>query len=118
MVQKKSHKQERNQKSTGTVSLPPNDSQLKHVFRNKKGHLSDTPKNRKILLDLANDASKYKGTDIYGNNWNIEIDSKGRQVRATIQNNIITNGGRNDVHKNWDSETGLNVNPKKCNMKE
>lgn len=106
-------KQDTNQTAKSAVSLPSNDSQLKHIFRNKSGHLLDTPKNRGILVDLANDSSKYKGTDKYGNRWNIEIDNKGRQVWVTVQKNTITNGGRNDVHRNWDMETGLNANPKK-----
>ena len=34
--------------------LPKDESQLKHIFTNKPGHLKDTPENRKLLVKLAN----------------------------------------------------------------
>ena len=45
----------------GTIKLPSNDSQLRHIFENREGHLPNTPENRKLLQDLANDSTKYKG---------------------------------------------------------
>ena len=36
-------------------SLPQNNAQLKHIFSGKDGHLTDTPQNRQLLSDLAND---------------------------------------------------------------
>ena len=47
--------------------LPPNDSQLKHIFRNAEGHLTDTPENRKLILSVANDPACHLGTDKYKN---------------------------------------------------
>ena len=47
--------------------LPKDESQLKHIFRDKPGHLKDTPQNRKLLVKLANNKNKYVGKDKYGN---------------------------------------------------
>jgi hypothetical protein len=91
--------------------LPKNDSQIKHIFGNRKGHLLDTKANRQLLYDTANDKTAYKGTDKYGNEWHIKIDSKGRQIWTRSQNGIINEGGRNEIPLKWDSETGLNRNP-------
>lgn len=44
-------------------SLPQNNAQLKHIFSGKDGHLTDTPQNRQLLSDLANDTSKLAGKD-------------------------------------------------------
>lgn len=44
-----------------TNQFPPNDSQIKYIFRPKEGHLSDTPENRKLIETTANDPANYKG---------------------------------------------------------
>lgn len=56
-----------NEKGMGSASapknsLPKNDAQIKHIFRDKTGHISDTPNNRKLLEDVANKKRK-----LYGN---------------------------------------------------
>ena len=94
-------------------SLPKNDAQLKHVFSGKDGHLSDTPANRKTLTDLANDQSKFIGTDKYGNSWNAETNSDGSQNWVRYQNGTINEGGQNATPRPWNNETGLNNNPVK-----
>ena len=30
----------------GSIKLPENDSQIKHIFEEREGHLPDTPENR------------------------------------------------------------------------
>lgn len=97
----------------GNQSLPKNDSQLKHIFSGKNGHLSDTPANRKLLSDLANDQSKFIGKDKYGNSWNAETNSDGTQNWVRYQNGTINEGGQNASPRPWNSETGLNNNPVK-----
>ena len=92
-------------------SLPKNDSQLRHIFSGKEGHLSDTPKNRKLLLRLANDSSKFVGVDKYGNSWNIETNNDGSQNWVRYQNGTINEGGQNATPRVWNNETGLNHNP-------
>ena len=37
------------------IALPENVAQLKHIFREEKGHIIDTPNNRSKILDVAND---------------------------------------------------------------
>lgn len=73
--------------------------------------MSDTPSNRKLLRDLANDKSKYIGTDKYGNSWNVTINADGSQTWVRYQNGIINEGGRNATPRVWNKETGLNKNP-------
>ena len=92
------------------IKLPPNDAQLKHIFRNKEGHFSDTPQNRKILEDLANDVTAHAGKDIRGNDWNIRELDDGSQLWVSNKNGVIQNGGINRPPKPWDEFTGLSRN--------
>ena len=94
-----------------SVSLPKNDSQLKHIFGNRPGHLPDTPEKRRMLENLARDTSKYMGTDKYGNSWNVSMNDDGTQTWVRYQNGVINDGGFNKIPKPWDDETGLNKNP-------
>ena len=95
----------------GSVHLPKDDSQLKHIFGNRPGHLPDTPGNRKMLTDLAQDKSKFIGKDKYGNSWNVEITSDGKQNWVRYKHNVINEGGQNKTPRPWDPNTGLNKNP-------
>lgn len=112
----KEHKQRI--KKNNAISLPKNNAQIKHIFSDKDGHLSDTPSNRKLLVDLANDKSKFIGTDKYGNSWNAEITNDGKQNWVRYQNGKINEGGQNKVPRQWDSETGYNNNPFKRRKKK
>lgn len=94
-------------------SLPPNSSQTRHIFGNRPGHLPDTPRNRQTLVELANDESHRLGTDKYGNTWYARMEPDGSQTWAVVRNGIIQEGGRNVSPHPWDSETGLNHNPRK-----
>ena len=100
------------------TKLPTNDSQLKHIFSNREGHFSDTPDNRKLLTNLANDKSKFVGTDKYGNSWNAETTSDGSQNWVRYQNGTINEGGRNTIPRAWNDETGYNNNPVKRRKKK
>lgn len=96
-------------------SLPSDDSQLKHIFRNAEGHLSDTPENRRKLVTLSNDSSKFQGKDVYGNSWNSDILSDGSQLWVRYRNGVINNGGKTYPPREWDDDTGFNLNPKRNN---
>lgn len=96
----------------GKNLMPKNDSQIKHLFRKKEGHLQDTPENRALLLRVANDPKNYIGTDANGVRWYAELLADGRQVWVSVRNGIIQNGGINSQLHPWDPITGLN-HPKK-----
>jgi len=95
------------------IKLPSNDSQLKHIFRKANGHLPDTPENKKLLEELANDISAHVGKDVNGNDWNVRNLEDGSQLWVQSLNGIIQNGGINKPPRHWDELTGLNKNPMK-----
>lgn len=101
--------------SGGKVNqLPPNDSQLKHIFRDAEGHLPDTPENRELVTNMANNPANYMGMDKYGNQWYSSFNaSDGSQLWASVRNGRIQNAGKNLVPHTWDDETGYSQNPKK-----
>jgi len=111
---------EQDLKKKFAVPLPNNDSQLKHIFTaKKKGHLADTSKNRKTLLNLANDKSCYKGTDKLGKEWYVKTAKNGGQHWVWVKNGVIGDGGYNRSPLMWNDSTGLckplpnNYNPTK-----
>lgn len=88
--------------------LTTNDSQLKHMFGVRPGHLADTQKNRDTISRIANDDSCYKGTDQWGNKWYIESLANGGEHWAEVnKNGIIWDGGYNRTPQSWNSKTGL-----------
>ena len=95
------------------IRLPEGNAQLKHIFRDVKGHLPDTPENRQKILDVANDANNYIGRDARGNDWYVKIAEDGTQIWVRTRNGIVDNAGANEVPLEWDSETGLYKNNKK-----
>lgn len=95
----------------GHIKMPKDDSQLKHIFREDEGHLPDTLENRKLISDLANDMDHYIGKDKWGNNWHVRQNSDGTQDWVEHQNQVVSDGGRNAIPKEWDDNTGLKYNP-------
>lgn len=91
----------------GRVKLPEGDAQLKHIFGDREGHLPDTPENRKLIEDLANDVDCHIGKDARGNDWNIRLYEDGTQDWVRSMNNTINEGGRNTTPRQWNPETGL-----------
>lgn len=89
---------------------PKNDSQIKHIFRNKEGHLPDAPKSRSLVESIVN-SDNYLGTDARGTQWYAQIQPDGRQVWARSYNGTIINAGLNETPKPFDIQTGLNKNP-------
>ncbi|MDY2729227.1 MAG: hypothetical protein SOV35_03975, partial [Clostridium sp.] len=94
-----------------------------HIFRKASGHLEeDTPENRKIFEDVANDPSnnvseKYStnagnndyATDKYGNEWYSKINEKGEQIWVKVRGKYIINAGINGVGelRTYDKDTGF-----------
>jgi len=89
--------------------LPTQKAQLEHIFREAEGHLPDTPENRKLLEDLANDRGAVSGPDKYGNTWFRRVLPNGTQVWTSARNAIIQNGGLNTSPKAYNSQTGLSL---------
>jgi hypothetical protein len=79
------------------ASLPANAGQLRHIFRNAPGHLSDTPANRQLLTEVANDAANRVGVDKFGNVWSSLTRADGTQVWVSTRNGVIQNGGVNQT---------------------
>ena len=94
----------------GRIKMPENEAQLKHIFRDDEGHLPDTPENRQIISDLANDVKCYAGKDKYGNEWHVRNNADGTQDWVRHQNMVINEGGRNSSPKPWNAKTGLYKN--------
>lgn len=93
------------------VKLPESDSKLKHIFREAEGHLPDTPENRQVLKDLANDRKCHLGKDKWGNDWHARLRDDGTQDWVEHRNQEIWDGGRNSEPLDWNDETGLKYNP-------
>ncbi|RDV39155.1 hypothetical protein DV096_00860 [Bradymonadaceae bacterium TMQ3] len=90
-----------------TCRFPGDQSQIKHIFRNDPGHLADTPANRRLLIDVADDPSTTLGTDRFGNLWSARTLDDNTQVWVSSRNGVVQNGGRNDTPRTFNPETGL-----------
>lgn len=89
------------------IVLPTAESELAHIFRGAEGHVTDTPENRALLLEVANDPADSLSTDRYGNRWSARILPDGRQVWTQARDGKLVNGGINDVPRLFNSRTGL-----------
>ena len=87
--------------------IPDNDSTVGHIFRETEGHISDTPENRALLEDVANNVDNFRGRDKYGNDWYTMDLEDGREVWIESRNGVIFDGGINETPKPWNPETGL-----------
>ena len=91
------------------VPLPhtiPKD-RAQHIFREKEGHLSDTPQNRETFQRVADDPNTTLGTDKYGNTWSAQQNKDGSQVWTQTRDGEIRNAGVNESPHQFNSETGL-----------
>jgi hypothetical protein len=90
--------------TTGRITLRPD---TQHLFRNDAGHLPDTPENRQLLEDVANDPSAILGPDKHGAIWSQRTLPDGKQLWTKTINGKIDNAGLNQSPKNYNSSTGL-----------
>lgn len=100
---------------SGSNTFPSNRSQISHIFGNREGHLPDTPANRRLIGDLANDSGCLLGSDMWGKEWYARINPDGTQVWATVLNGIIQNCGENAEPRPWNPGTGLSDSEQKRN---
>lgn len=80
---------------------------INHIFDNRPGHIVDTAKNRKLLIDIASDKSNFLGFDRFNNEWYGKIINSGKQIWASTRNGIIQNGGINEIPHTFNPITGL-----------
>jgi len=78
-----------------------------HIFRNQVGHLPDTPQNRALLEDVANDNANRLGTDQFGNQWFAKTNADGTQTWVQVRNDKVINGGMNQTPRTFTARTGL-----------
>ena len=80
---------------------------MQHIFRNDEGHLIDTPENRILLEKIVNDKNNFLGEDSYGKQWYGKMNTDGTQIWVSARNNIIQDGGLNNIPHIYNSKTGL-----------
>jgi hypothetical protein len=95
------------QSGSARNSLPSDDAQIKHVFRDPEGHLPDTPEHRALLEEVANDPKSALGTDRHGKTWSARTLPDGSQVWTATKGGTIINGGVNRKPRTFHPGTGL-----------
>ncbi|MCB8836873.1 hypothetical protein [Aurantimonas sp. VKM B-3413] len=78
-----------------------------HIFRRASGHLSDTPVNRRLLIDTV-DERFLLGSDQFGSEWYARVVGT-QQVWVLVRNGYIRNGGVNERHRVFNPLTGLSA---------
>jgi filamentous hemagglutinin len=81
----------------------------KKIFGKRDGHLPDTPENRKLLQDVANDPKAVLGPDAHGNEWSSKILDDGSQLWTQTRNGNVINGGLNKTPHTYNPTTGLSA---------
>jgi hypothetical protein len=77
---------------------------LPHIFRDKPGHFKDeTPQNRQLLKDVANDPKNFVRTDKWGKDWYAKTLPNGKQIWVHVKGGKIVNGGINDNPRSFNS---------------
>ena len=90
------------------AEFPKNESQIKHIMRDEKGHLVDNVPNRALLISLSNDKSAFLGKDKNGVEWYSKMIGS-KQLWVSVRNDIIQNGGLNDCPISFIPGEGLKV---------
>ena len=81
---------------------PSDNAQLKHIFSDRKGHVVDTPANRKMIEGAVMDKGNLIGKKQRGGS---ELFSKmlddGSQIWAEVRNGIVQDAGLNDIPRSF-----------------
>ncbi|MED5609351.1 RHS repeat-associated core domain-containing protein [Pseudomonas sp. JH-2] len=88
-----------------TIAIPEN--RVGHIFRKAEGHIPDTPANRELLTNLANDNKSVLGVDRHGTIWSAKLLPDGSQAWVQTRGGQVINGGINKAPKPYDPERGL-----------
>jgi len=60
---------ENEKKAEHNSTMPSDEAQIKHIFRNAPGHLPETAENNRLIISVANDPNCYIGTDEKNKKW-------------------------------------------------
>jgi hypothetical protein len=74
------------------ADFPTSESELRHIFRKAEGHVEDTPENRRLLFQVANDELARLESDQYGNIWAVRMLEDG-------QAGLGSGSGRDDCER-------------------
>jgi hypothetical protein len=77
------------------MAIQIDNNRIRHIFRAARGHLPDTPSNRRLLEMVANDPQAFLGRDNFGNDRFGRLLADGRQVWVQVREGVIVNGGAN-----------------------
>lgn len=89
------------------------DSRAGPIFRDAEGHLPDTPANRVLLAEVADDPATTLGTDRFGNVWSARVRPDGTQVWTQTRGDQVINGGLNRTPRPFDPGAGLSGPPRR-----
>ena len=77
------------------AKMPKQRAQVMHIMANRKGHLIDTPANRKILETISDDKKNFIKSDPRGFNVYSKV-INGKEYWVYERNDIIQDGGVNE----------------------
>ena len=107
--QKQENEQEKKKPPLGENEFPDQKAQQEHNWRKGEGHVERTPKNEKLMYDVANDPNCYLGPDKRGHHWYGKILKDGKQAWVEVRDNIMQGWGINEPGniKTYNPKTGL-----------
>lgn len=84
------------------------ETKVRHIFRKEENHFElDTPQNREIIENVANDEKNYLGPNRFGNKWYGKIIKNGKQIWVEVRDNKIINAGINKTPQEYNPISGL-----------
>ena len=87
------------------AKMPEQRAQVMHIMAKRKGHLIDTPANRKILETISDDKKNFIKSDPRGFNIYSKV-VNGKEYWVYERNGIIQNGGVNEVNFKYHQKGG------------
>ena len=92
------------------AKMPKRRDQINHIMANRKGHLPNSKKNRKILERISKDSKNYIGK-VHGNTVYSKI-IKGNEYWVHVRRGVIQNGGSNGTNYRYHTSEGRKKNAK------
>ena len=77
------------------AKMPKQRAQLMHIMANRKGHMIDTPENRRILEEISSDKKNFIRSDPRGFNIYSKV-LNGKEYWVYERNGVIQDGGVNN----------------------